>query len=141
MSGILGDAQMVRADNSAPLKRDGVTSMARMILDCGRRLQRQIANYLFYAQLQLIPFDQALQHDRLDFPDALIRDTATEKATHLGRLEDLVLQIEDGIVLIAAGNLKKIVEELSDNAFKFSKPRTRVYITAELKKDTCAQRA
>ena len=135
LAGILGGAEMLLMD-FATLGQEDVTSMARMILEFGKRLQRQIENYLLYAQLQIIRLDPerltTLQQARIDFPGALIRDVATAKAAILGRSGDLVLNVTEGVVLISAENLKKIVEEIFDNAFKFSQPGSQVIVSTEI---------
>src|SRR5262249_41008148 len=45
---------------------------------------------------------------------------------------DLKLEVKPGELLIPAENLKKIVEELVDNAFKFSEPGKPVRVSTEM---------
>jgi signal transduction histidine kinase len=138
LAGILGGAEMLLSD-SIVVADEELVGLARMVLDCGKRLQRQVENYLFYAQLQIIRFDKArlatLETARTDGAGTLIRDIAESKAVSLDRRSDLVLNVKDGTVLIAAENLAKLVEEIVDNAFKFSNPGSRVSVSAAIKED------
>lgn len=94
-------------------------------------------NYLLYAQLELIATDERriseLRHEVALGTVSVIEQSASQVAQRYQRLEMLQLTIEDNPVFaINELYLKKIVDELVDNAFKFS-PRhgfVRVYVTA-----------
>ncbi len=132
--GIIGGAEMLLSAG-ASLDQETITSMADMILHSGKRLQRQIENYLLYAQLEIIKTDpdrlEALRRAETDYLAALVTAAATAKAALVGRVEDLVLNVQESAVSLSAANLKKIVEELVDNAFKFSEPGKRVTVSGE----------
>jgi signal transduction histidine kinase len=132
--GIIGGAEMLLSAG-ASLDQETITSMADMILHSGKRLQRQIENYLLYAQLEIIKTDperlEALRRAETDYLAALVTAAATAKAALVGRSEDLALSVQESAVSLSAANLKKIVEELVDNAFKFSEPGKRVTVSGE----------
>jgi signal transduction histidine kinase len=65
----------------------------------------------------------------------VITDVAIEKAKELEREADLHFELQDATVPILAANLAKIVEELVDNAFKFSTAGTPVRIVSILDKN------
>ncbi|MEO8394008.1 MAG: response regulator [Chloroflexota bacterium] len=139
LSGILGGAELLLKDSTVSESED-LTELAHMIFDCGKRLQRQVENYLFYAQLQIIRSDieqlSNLKQSSTDTAGAVIRDVVREKARIVERSGDLVMDVQEGVVSISTDNLKKIVEELADNAFKFSKVGSRVTISAVVKDDS-----
>ena len=139
LSGILGGAEILLID-AASSGNEELTSTAQMILESGKRLQRLIENYLFYAQLQIIRFDKdrlkVLQQGSTEAPGALISDLAGAKAAMVDRRGDLRINVSDEIVFISAENLKKIVDEILDNAFKFSKLGFPVNVWTEHKDHT-----
>ena len=66
----------------------------------------------------------------------VVRDQALLKAHQANRVDDLVLSNEDlPPVQISEHYLGKMVQELADNAFKFSKAGTPVYVFATLDGD------
>lgn len=138
LAAILGGTELMLNDPVFLSYEEGA-SLARDVREAAQRLKRQIENYLFYAQLQIARLDpeqpRRLQRAQVDGAGAVIRDVAQAKATVLGRTEDLVLSVQDGGARISADNLTKIVAELVDNAFKFSKVGTRVTVSSEVRED------
>jgi signal transduction histidine kinase len=72
------------------------------------------------------------QAERFYRPKALIASVALVKAEKVQRREDLRLDLVDTKVWISEKGLQKIVEELVDNALKFSKPGTPIHVTTEV---------
>lgn len=137
--GIIGGAEMLLMDQDM-LDADHIMRMADMILRSGKRLHRLIENYLLLAQLEIFHYDperlEGLRGAMTNTPGLIIRDVARVKAGLVERDVDLNLRLQDGVVRIADENLKKIVEELVDNAFKFSSPGSAVTVAAESQNDT-----
>ena len=136
--GMMGGAEMLLRDASSVAPED-IRSMAGMILESGKRLQRQIENYLFYAQLEITRLDPeraAALQQTTDYPATLIRDAAVAAAEKAERIGDLVVKTEESVVSMSAENLQKAVAEIVDNAFKFSKPGAQVTVSAEIQGNT-----
>jgi two-component system, sensor histidine kinase and response regulator len=57
---------------------------------------------------------------------------AQQKAYQAGRLEDLQLDLQNAPLAIAEDKLRKLVEELIDNAFKFSEVGSPVKVSSQL---------
>jgi two-component system, sensor histidine kinase and response regulator len=85
------------------------------------RLEKICHNLLLHAKLELL----ATNPQQLE---QLKQAITWKKAEEFNRLEDLTLESEDIPVQISETYLKKIVEELLDNAFKFSKSGTKILV-------------
>ncbi|PJF28337.1 MAG: hybrid sensor histidine kinase/response regulator [Phototrophicales bacterium] len=123
---------LMTADDTFPMER--VAEFAQHINLSAMRLYRLFENFLIYAQTILITSDQAqinaLRTGITYSPQRIIERAARTKAAH-ERLSDLQLDLTDiEAVSIAEDHLRRMVEELIDNAFKFSNPGTPVTVTA-----------
>jgi signal transduction histidine kinase len=102
----------------------------------GIRLYRLIQNFLLYADLELIAKNPErlakLDGDRSISAKPIITAQATQQATKADREKDLAIELPDFEVCLANKFLVKIVEELLDNAFKFSVPGTPVCFLGQL---------
>ncbi|HVU14747.1 MAG TPA: response regulator [Phototrophicaceae bacterium] len=131
--GILGYGELMRMDYEN-LGKEDILQMGEIIVQEGERLQRVVENYFLYAQLELARYNdkarQSFAQGFIETPGTLIADTAKANASKAGRDSDLIVQIEDTPLSIAPQSLWKIVEELVNNAFKFSTAGTPVEIRA-----------
>jgi len=104
-----------------------------MIYDSGKRLERLVENFLIYAQIELLAADphnvSTLRLKRTQFPAKLVEERARAQARAAGRENDLVLELADRPMPISEDYLAKIVEELVQNAFKFSETGSPVRVT------------
>jgi len=116
------------------LERQVILEMAEMLHAAAERLHRLIQNFLLYAKLEIAARDperiKGLQHSRTPYPQSVIRNVATHQAKQFGREADLKLKLQQVTVQISETNLAKLVEELADNAFKYSHAGTPVRITS-----------
>ena len=127
---ILGFSDLLMTDAQT---MDGarVADMARHINTAAMRLYRLIENFLTYAQTELMITDikkrEALRHGYMVYPRTAIENHARQKVMSLERADDLILNLED-VEALAVGEefVKKIVEELLDNACKFSEPGKQI---------------
>ena len=133
---ILGYAELLMWDTDT-LSPQRISEMAERIFTSGKRLHHLVENFLVYAQIQIIRADPdrltALRDHYVNRPDKLITQIAFDKAQQANREADLqIIVTEEHTLQISLESLKKIIEELVDNAFKFSDPGTPVQITAEV---------
>ena len=130
--GILGNAQLLELDYET-LDRQDIQQMAAGIVAAGLRLQHVIENYLLYAQTELAGYSPAqmmtVAQQRVETPGLLIREGASAKAAQFERVNNVSIEAEDVMICIARESLRKIVDELLDNAFKFSEPGSLIEIT------------
>jgi two-component system, sensor histidine kinase and response regulator len=131
LNGILAYGEILAAD-AATLPAQEVAEMGQVIHDSGKRLERLIENFLIYAQLELLGADAqklaALRQKHTQSPAALIEQRAAAQARAAKRVPDLVLQLSDQPVPISEDSLAKVVDELVQNAFRFSEPGQRVSV-------------
>lgn len=111
----------------------------RMAQDAHRsslHLERQIQNFLLYALLEATVQDpekaKALRGSCIAETQPIISGTALEIAARYNREADLRLDLSASTISILEANLAKIVEELIDNAFKFSSSGTAVLVKSKL---------
>jgi signal transduction histidine kinase len=99
----------------------------------GKRLYRLIQNFLLYAELELLATDsdriKSLRSEQTLSAKTLITERAIFQAKQVNREADLHLELQDANVQISTNRLDKLVEELVDNAFKFSAAGTPVTVT------------
>ncbi len=130
---IIGSANFLKNESNAD-DRVSTAEMADDIISSAKRLLHITENFLVYAQLESIAGNpqarEALMNERAEEAAAVISDIAQSKAQHYNRLNDLILNCSaEGLALtISYENLNKIVDELMDNAFKFSQADTRVQL-------------
>ena len=132
LNGILAYGEILSAD-SETLTASEVAEMGQVIHESGKRLERLIENFLIYAQLELTGTDPqkviAMRKKMTPSPRSIIEKHAREQAQAARRPEDLVLEVNDQPLPISEEYLVKIVDELVQNAFKFSQPDSRVVVS------------
>ena len=132
LNGILAYGEILAAE-AATLPAKEIAEMGQVIHDSGKRLERLIENFLIYAQIELLGADaqksSALRHKQTQSPAKLIEDHARAHAQAANRADDLTLDLADLPLPISEGYLAKIVDEVVQNAFKFSEPGKRVSVT------------
>lgn len=131
LNGIMGLASLLIDDHSR-MQPTEVLENARMIHLSAERLHRLIENFLAYAQIELMAKDaKAILSSASNSATAtapLITEAAKTVAARWKREADLRLEVRGCTVPVIADNLQKVVEELMDNAFKFSEPGTPVRV-------------
>jgi two-component system sensor histidine kinase/response regulator len=139
LTSLVGYAELLMTDSEV-LTPDQVIQMADAVLKAGKRLRRQLENFLLYAQLEVIKLDSewiaALRGGRTSDPATIIEDTAHGQAAERDRDADLGVNAQNAVVQADGDILRKIVCELVDNAFKFSRPGTQVEIMASAHDDS-----
>jgi signal transduction histidine kinase len=132
LNGILAYGEILAADASR-LKPAEIAEMGHVVHQSGKRLERLIENFLIYAQLELVAADpkniNALRIGRTEHPAELIEKHARAQAAFMDRSGDLLFELADIPMPMSEEYLSKVVDELSQNAFKFSDPGTLVRMT------------
>jgi signal transduction histidine kinase len=139
LNGILGFSELL-CDEWETLERQEIREMAEGINQSAERLFRLIQNFLLYAELELIASDaeriKLLQTAQIGSAASVIQEVSLIQAQRAGREADLQLELQDSSVQIAKIRLEKIVEELIDNAFKYSPLGTPIRVVAAPVKQT-----
>jgi two-component system, sensor histidine kinase and response regulator len=139
LNGILGFSDLLSHDYQT-IDRSEIQEIGAAIHTSALRLHHLLKNFVLYSKLELIAHspEQAnfLQSQTVQYPASLVQITAKQVAEQLARPADLQLQSHPDTHIcclkIAATYLEKIVEELVNNAFKFSQPQTPVLVQTTL---------
>jgi two-component system, sensor histidine kinase and response regulator len=111
-----------------------LSAIGKYIYLSALRLSRLIQNYLIYTQLELKKGSPTQKSDA-KIPDKICQKIVADIATKYNRLNDLELKITDGAAYIGEAEFSKIVEELTENAFKFSETGKKVIVSGGVKKE------
>ena len=131
LNGILSNAEML-AMSAATLKPDELAEIGQEIFNSSQRLERLVENFLIYAQLELIAADSknvnALRIGKTEQAAPLVKKLAFKHAAQAGRPNDLSVEAADIAVPMSEEYFSKVVEELVQNAFKFSESGSPVRV-------------
>jgi signal transduction histidine kinase len=132
LNGIFGPAEIL-ATQADSLTTEDVAEFGASILTSAERLHRTVQNFLFYGQLEMQSTEPeslvALRSEETSQLDELVTDRARHHAGLAGRADDLRLELSDGSVAVARDLFVKLVDELIDNALKFSSAGSPIQIT------------
>ena len=124
LTGILGFSTLL-AENYDSVTPGELFEVANNLHQSALRLQRTVENFLLYSQIELVAADPnkvaTLRMGEFLVAKETIVQVARQIARQAGREEDLSVQIETASLPIAPDKLQKVVTELLDNAFKFSR--------------------
>ena len=133
LNGILGLSSILMEDYQT-MPAPEIFETAKFINQAAQRLHRLTENFLVYAQIELINADPqraaAFRGTETTEVSNLIASAARDKAAAFGRETDLNLLSQPVRLAVGPDHLRKIVEELVDNAFKFSEPGKPVIVHA-----------
>jgi two-component system, sensor histidine kinase and response regulator len=110
---ILGISELL-IQQHREFSHEEISEMLESIYKAGKRLHKLTINFLMYADIELLASN----------PEKV----ALNVAQNSNREADLSIDISDAIVKLSSAKLSKIVEEIIDNAFKFSEPNTPIKI-------------
>lgn len=136
---ILGFSDLLMTD-AQTMDTQRIVDMARHINNSAMRLYRLIENFITYAHTELLQNDQRqialLRSGFTVMPNISIANYVLSKVRQHERESDLVLNIEEVEAIgIAEEYVKKIIEELIDNACKFSLAGSVLEVTGSVQGD------
>lgn len=126
LNGILGFSNLLK-EEAGNLVPEEIQRIGEGINTSGVRLFRLIQNYLLYAQLELRKTGEVNVHAFSNATE-ICGLTGDKIAARYNRRDDLRFIAREATVNMSESEFKKIVEELVDNAFKFSTPGQRVIV-------------
>lgn len=113
-----------------------IKEMLQNINDSGKRLHRLFENYLFYANLEIISSNklevQKLNKKTISLVENIIKDIISFRANEHDRFEDIDFDLTDSNIMMSEYYFIKIIEEVIDNCFKFSDPKTKIRISSDI---------
>lgn len=132
LNGILAYGEILAAD-AASLQPGEIAEMGQVITESGKRLHRLIENFVIYTQIELLAADPrhaaTLARKVTTGAAAFIEERARHQASAMRRADDLALDLAPISIPMSEDYLGKVVDELVQNAFKFSKPGAKVSVS------------
>ena len=139
LNAIMGFSELILSEYQV-LEESDILEMIGQIQTSGHRLYRLIQNFLLYAELEIAATNPELlkemRNSEFSCVKSLLSQKARQQAKHANRTDDLQLNLHDSSVAIDSVRLAKIVEELLDNAFKFSLEGTPVLLSTLVENQT-----
>ena len=135
LTAILGFSELL-IDTS---KENNVIKIAEGINNSGKRLERLIQNFLIYSQVEVLLSNpkkvSETQRMSITNPGSIIKEVAFSKAKQFKREKDIVIDVDEANVQITTENIRKMIEELVDNAIKFSTPNSPISVKVNMTKE------
>jgi signal transduction histidine kinase len=132
LNGILAYGEILTND-AETLQPAEIAEMGQIIHESGKRLERLIENFLIFSQIEVLGSDpqraSALRKKQTLSARKIVETRASQQAEAAARKNDLQMDLADKPVGISEEYLTKIVDELTHNAFKFSKAGTPIQIS------------
>lgn len=139
LNAIMGFSELILSEYQV-LEESDILEMIGQIQTSGHRLYRLIQNFLLYAELEIAATNPELlkemRNSEFSCVKSLLSQKARQQAKHANRTDDLQLNLQDASVAMDSVRLAKIVEELLDNAFKFSLEGTPVLLSTFIENQT-----
>lgn len=128
---ILGFAQILSAAGPE-LGNEEIKKIGQNISVAGYRIQHAVDNFVLYNQLLALDSNEVakseLRNVRTSDVKSLLQTQILNLARARGRETDLQMNLAEGALHISHNYLARIVDELVDNAFKFSAPGQAVEV-------------
>ncbi|MBM2813916.1 MAG: hybrid sensor histidine kinase/response regulator [Ignavibacteria bacterium] len=125
---ILGFSQIM-LEKTNDLSKSDLVMMSEYINFSGKKLLRVINNYIYFIKFNNYSICPEKEYISIvDNVAFVIQEAAFSIAMEYGRLQDIKINITDCPIQIPSELLTKIIEELIDNAFKYSDSNTEVLI-------------
>ena len=139
LNAILGFSELIMSEYQVFNESD-ILEMIGQINTSGHRLYRLIQNFLLYTELEIAATNPELlkemRNSEFSCVQSLLTQKAQQQAKLVNRTDDLQLNLHDSSVAMDSIRLTKIVEELLDNAFKFSLEGTPVLLSTLVENQT-----
>ncbi|MFP4368512.1 MAG: hybrid sensor histidine kinase/response regulator [Bacteroidota bacterium] len=128
---VVGSAKYLNS-NSKDISADEIEELSQDIISSSKRLMRITENFLIYIRIESFAANpekriQLKQH-RTDEPGAMIVDLASIIGEKYDRFQDVDItsDVESISLTISTESFHKVIDEVIDNAFKFSEKGTPV---------------
>jgi two-component system, sensor histidine kinase and response regulator len=127
MAGIIGLMEILESGYST-FTSEEIQSIHRDVYDSALRLNRTLRNYLLILDLQTGSSARAIKPLSSSEVETAILAGVAEALRLNNRREDLTVRMQTGTVMLKLADLSHLVEELVDNACKFSRHGTPITV-------------
>jgi two-component system, sensor histidine kinase and response regulator len=135
---LLGYSQLLVEDYSE--KDPNLAHIARAIQDSSDRLYRLTEKFWAFTETEIWMADaeaiELLRHQVSENPAEVIRRIGEAIATIYKRDSDLVMDLRNASVQMSDDNLARVLQEVIENAFKFSTPGSPISVVAFMENRT-----
>lgn len=132
LNGLMGLADILKYEHS-DIDSESLSEIADGISLSARRLHRVINNTLLYSKLRVLASDEVqaaeFRSHILQQPEFVAQCASMDVAEQKERQADLTVAMENATIGVSEPSLQKIIEELIDNACKFSVPGTPIVVS------------
>jgi len=137
LNGVFGAIEMVINDHQN-MKSEEIHEWLNLAKQSIQRLEKLTKKFMQYTKLEIFAINPKIDESRntyyLDLPTRiLIENMCATKANH--RLNDLVLDLEDVNISMNEKDFRSMLNELLENACKFSKVGTPIQVKSRSKHD------
>lgn len=135
LNGIIGMSQLL-IENSDMMNQSEEIEIVESICTSANRLHKLAQRFLLYSNLELITRDpekiRQIQ-EKLDncLSKTVISDVCLNKARAVDREKDLKLELTESLVQMPQEKLSILIEELIENALKFSSPNSEIKVVSK----------
>jgi K+-sensing histidine kinase KdpD len=140
MSQLVGSANLIK-NNINDLEKEDIVEVADEIISIVNRLTRITDNFLLYTKLENYANSPEaiaqLQKSKTDEPFVMFSDIAETVSMRYGRANEIDIKnvVFDISISMSSDLFHKLVDELIDNAFKFSKKGNTIMIDSKITDD------
>ncbi len=132
LNAIIGFSELILSEYKV-FEESDILEMIGHIQSSGHRLYRLIQNFLLYTDLEIAATNPELikemRNSKFSCVESLLSEKARQQAKLANRTDDLKLSLQNLSVAIDSIKLTKVLEELLDNAFKFSEEGTPIFVS------------
>jgi two-component system, sensor histidine kinase and response regulator len=130
LNGILGYSQLLKTDIYS-FSKEELSDILNNLNNSAQRLNKIVTNYVYYLSLlEILNSGFNLDNEITLDASEIINEQATVVARHYNGEKRLVINTYPSAIRISSVHLYKIINELADNAFKFSRPEQDITINA-----------
>lgn len=136
LNGIIGSIDIL-LEECETMTREEFKEFLLLAQESAKRLEKLTRKFLNYAYLEIAPYQvnesYINQYQFEQLSDRLfVLGVAQEQARKDGRIDDFVFELDEVQIAVSNHDLRLIISELLENAFKFSKAGTKVKLTTKL---------
>ena len=136
---ILGNSDFLNK-NISLLDPEDVTDITKDLYKSAKRINDLFENYIYFANLELIAIDpvalENLQASTLTHPARLLEDFSNVISNRFDRVNDLRTNLSEAEICFSEQHFIKLINELLDNAFKYSNKGDAVILEAYIIEDS-----
>lgn len=131
LTDILGRTEVMRRDIQS-MKTSELLECVNTIDRSATHLHQLVQHYLLYSEIELLATDarrvSEVRKCKTPHSKDVIEGWSAAVAKRLNRSDDLSLKVDDVPAPIGQEYLKRVIQEIVENAFKFSRPGTPVRV-------------